>query len=42
MFFEKIKRIYVDMSNLNNVRNIIAGNLRVSYFKIILIELNGF
>lgn len=42
MFFEKIRRNYVNMSNLNNVRNIIAENLRVSSFQIILTELNGF
>lgn len=32
MFIEDIRRNYVDMSNLNNVRNIIAENLRVSSF----------
>jgi hypothetical protein len=30
------------MSNINNVRNIIAENPRVSYYKIILDELYGF
>ncbi len=35
LVFEKIRRDYVDMSNLNNVRNIIAENPRVSYLQII-------